>query len=75
LEFSAVPSSRAYWTGFLKLSFVIVAPRGVLLGVHMANDHHGNYNDGRADDQRHSYQTFSFHFTTHPADPRQSLIA
>jgi hypothetical protein len=47
--------------GVVRVS-VLLAPRGILLVVHMPNDHHGNQTDGCADDWCRSYQPFPFHF-------------
>jgi len=48
-EFSACSYAEAVFGGVVCVS-VIVAPRGILLVVHMANDPHRDQNDGYADD-------------------------
>jgi len=48
-ESSPCSDAEAIFGGIVRVS-VIVAPRGILLVVHMASDRHGNQNDGCADD-------------------------
>jgi hypothetical protein len=48
-EFSACSDAEAVFGGVVCVS-VTVAPRGILLVVHMANDPHRDQNDGYADD-------------------------
>jgi hypothetical protein len=47
-EFSTWSDAEPVPGGVVRVS-VLVAPRGILLVVHMANDRHGNKNDGCAD--------------------------
>jgi hypothetical protein len=63
-EFSACSDAEAVFGGVVCVS-VIVAPRGILLVVHMANDRHRDHSDGCADDESRSYQLF--HFTSIPS--------
>src|SRR5215831_16741720 len=69
-EFSACSDAEAVFGGVVCVA-VIVAPRGILLVVHMANDRHRDHSDGCADDESRSYQLF--HFTSIPSrlDSRQ----
>src|SRR5262249_16880382 len=69
-EFSAYSDAEAVFGGVVCVA-VIVAPRGILLVVHMANDRHRDHSDGCADDESRSYQLF--HFTSIPSrlDSRQ----
>src|SRR5215831_8928449 len=63
-EFSACSDAEAVFGGVVCVS-VIVAPRGILLVVHMAHDRHRDHSDGCADDESRSYQLF--HFTSIPS--------
>src|SRR5215472_18685872 len=63
-ESSACSDAEAVFGGVVCVS-VIVAPRGILLVVHMANDRHRDHSDGCADDESRSYQLF--HFTSIPS--------
>ena len=48
-EFSTYSDAEAVLGGVVRVS-VIVAPQGSLLIIRMANDSHGNQNDGCAED-------------------------
>jgi hypothetical protein len=57
-EFSACSDAEAVCGGVVAVS-VVVAPLGILLIIHMANDQHCDQNDGCADDYS-CYQLFHF---------------
>jgi hypothetical protein len=48
-EFATCSDAEAIFSGVIRVS-VIVAPQGSLLVIRMANDPHGNQNDGCAED-------------------------
>ena len=64
-EFSACSDAEAVF-GRVPGVAVIVAPRDILLVIHMANDRHRDQNDSYADDESSSYQLFHFDFHPHP---------
>jgi hypothetical protein len=59
-EFSACSDAEPV-TGSVLCVSVLVAPRGILLVVHMPNDRHRDQTDGDAEDYSRSYQSFHFH--------------
>jgi hypothetical protein len=58
-EFSACPDAEAVFGGVIGVA-VIVAPRDILLMIHMATDRPRDQNDGCADDESPSYQLCHF---------------
>jgi hypothetical protein len=48
-EFATCSDAEAIFSGVVRVS-VIAAPQGSLLVIRMANDPHGNQNDGCAED-------------------------
>jgi hypothetical protein len=73
-EFSPCSDAEPILGGIVRVS-VIVAPRGILLVVHMASDRHGNQNDGCTDDWRDNYQPLLFHvLPLVPANPHIGSI-
>ena len=58
-EFSACPDAEAVCGGVIGVA-VIVAPRDVLLMIHMVTDRPRDQNDGCADDESPSYQLCHF---------------
>src|SRR5262245_17652800 len=71
-EFSTCSDAEPIIGGMVRVS-ALIAPRGILLVVHMANDFHADKKHGCADDKRHSYQTFPFHLF--PLIPPTSAIS
>ena len=58
-EFSARSYAKPVFRCVVRVS-VIVAPEGILLIVHVANNRRRDQNDGYADDQSSDYQAFHF---------------
>ena len=58
-EFSACPDAEAVFGGVIGVA-VIVAPRDILLMIHMVTDRPRDQNDGCANDESPSYQLCHF---------------